>query len=67
MKMKKFERHIFNHFRKLNASFDGEIPLSELRKFVRNNFEHHTFDNWLPPDFRNHPTIIDYVQDYTYK
>ncbi|XP_026818193.1 trehalase-like isoform X1 [Rhopalosiphum maidis] len=67
LKMKKLEKRIFTNFCKLNISFNGEIPLSELNKFVTNNFQQHTFDNWLIPDFRNHPTIIEYVQDYTYK
>ncbi|XP_025201999.1 trehalase-like [Melanaphis sacchari] len=67
MKMKKKKETILNDFRTLNNTFHGTIPLLELKKFVKTNFQQHTINKWLPSDFKNHPKIIDKVQDYTYK
>jgi len=58
---------IFMDFIRLNKTFNGTIPLPELRKFVKTNFQNHSIRKWSPPDFKNHPLIINYVQDHTYK
>lgn len=67
MKTKRKALEIFNDFIGLNKTFNGNIPLPELQKFVKTNFQNHTIRRWSPPDFKNHPMIINYVQDYTYK
>jgi len=65
--MKRKELDIYNDFIKSNEIFNGDIPLPILQTFVKINFQNHTIEKWLPPDFKNHPLIIDYVQDYKYK
>ncbi|CAI6345384.1 unnamed protein product [Macrosiphum euphorbiae] len=67
MQMRRKEAVTFSNFRALNSTFNGAIPLPELKNFVKNHFKFHTLDNWLPPDFRNHPKIIDYIKDNNYK
>lgn len=67
MKMRRKELDIYNDFIELNNTFNGAIPLPKLHKFVKINFQNHSIIKWSPPDFKNHPLIIDYVQDYTYK
>lgn len=67
MKMKRQEGDILDEFRTLNSTFNGTIPLPELKNFIRTNFQRHTLDYWLPSDFSNHLQIIDFVQNYKYK
>jgi len=67
MQMREKESIILDRFVVLNNTFVGNIPLTLIRYFVKNNFKLHTLRNWLPPDFKNHPKIIDYIQDNNYK
>ncbi|KAF0751365.1 trehalase-like, partial [Aphis craccivora] len=69
MKMRKKELDIYADFivLKYTTFYNRTIPLPELQKFVKTNFQTHSIRKWSPPDFKNHPLIIDYVQDYTYK
>jgi len=67
MQMRRKEAITYSNFRTLNITYNGTIPLPELKNFVKNHFKFHTLDNWLPPDFKNHPRIIDYIQDKNYK
>jgi len=68
-KRRKKELDIFTDFivLKYTTFYNRTIPLPELQKFVKTNFQTHSIRKWSPPDFKNHPLIIDYVQDYTYK
>lgn len=67
MQMKRRKRAIINHFRTLNDTYNGTIPLLVLSIFINTNFKKHNIDSWSPPDFRNYPKIIDYIQDMKYK
>ncbi|XP_022168523.1 trehalase-like [Myzus persicae] len=67
MQMKRKEVDILNDFRTLNNQFNGTIPVRDLRNFVIANFRVYNIINWSPPDFKNHPRIIDYVKDSNYK
>lgn len=67
MKMRKPETLVYDSFCILNNTFNGNIPLPELKKFVQTNFKFHSLKKWIPPDFKNHLKIIDYVKDEHYK
>lgn len=67
MKMKLDGEAILKKFYDMKTNVKGNLSVSMLRMFVNNHFKHHTFDNWVPPDFRNYPPIIDNIQDYNYK
>lgn len=67
MQMRRKETLISDSFRTLNNTYNGNIPLPKLKQFVQTNFKFHSLKKWIPPDFKNHPKILDYVQDHNYK
>lgn len=67
LRMTNNESTIIENFNALYKTYNGDIPYIELERFVFSNFQFHGLKTWLPPDFKNHPKIIDYVQDYNYK
>lgn len=67
MQLRFDENHIRNEFNILQLKFNGNIPESELKKFVETNFQPFTLDKWLPPDFNEFPLILNRVRDQKYK
>lgn len=67
MQLRYDEIYIRNKFDILQSKFNGNIPESELKEFVKTNFQPVTLDKWLPPDFNEFPLILNRVQDKKYK
>jgi len=67
MQMTQTKSVILNRFSILYKKYNDTIPTLLLKSFIETNFKLHTLNNWIPPDFKNHPPIIDYVQDTKYK
>lgn len=68
MSLKQNESTIMKDFKNFKLKNDNNVSLPELKKFVTNNFEKDDqLDDWIPPDFKYYPTIIEFTQDKKYK
>ncbi|XP_050422489.1 trehalase-like [Adelges cooleyi] len=67
-KLLRSEAVILDTYRKLKQRNGGRVPPRPvLAKFVEDNFGDDPLVEWVPPDFVDSPSIINYVQDQNYK
>ncbi|VVC44697.1 Hypothetical protein CINCED_3A004273 [Cinara cedri] len=67
-KLRRSEPEIINAYRELKLRNNGRVPnKAVLTKFVEDNFSDDPLLEWVPPDFRDNPTIGAYVKDPNYK
>lgn len=68
MKLKDTESVILSKFAKLEDDYNGDVPYDMLKDFVNEYFEEgNELEEWIPPDFTEHPSIVNRIKDNNYK
>lgn len=68
MKLRKGEIEITNAYKLLKIQNSGRVPnRTTLIQFINTYFSDDPLVKWVPPDFTDKPTIVNYISDLTYK
>ncbi|BES99965.1 trehalase (brush-border membrane glycoprotein) [Nesidiocoris tenuis] len=74
LKLRNSEREVLAAFESLKVKYNRTIPKDELRKFVDQYFVDCPTDPtckelemWVPPDWKQHPSILDRISDRGYR
>ncbi|XP_065217876.1 trehalase-like isoform X2 [Planococcus citri] len=60
------EPEVISKYQKLKND-TGTPSVQQLKKFIDDNFEDDHIDVWLPPDFKDEPSIVNNIEDEVFK
>lgn len=60
------ESEVISRYQKLKND-TGTPNVQQLKKFIDDNFEDDQIEVWLPPDFKDVPSIVNNIEDEVFK
>lgn len=67
-KLLRSEEEILEAYQELKLQNNGEVPTGDvLSQFIDENFADDPLVEWVPPDFVENPSVVDFIHDVKYR